>query len=124
MTKDLSSAEIEFLKAFETLVPPPAIVEEYRAYYNNEGWVTSYEANNFPPEGNWISITKETYMSHNWQWMRIVNGILTKQVPDNRYHFPLTKSNKGVKVVRYHANIVVESHEECNDIEYYDRRTS
>ena len=121
MTKPLTLAEQEFLLAFVN-IQHTVIVEEYRAFYDEDGWVTFYAANNFPEGDNWISITKEQYVKQDYQWLRLVNGKLIKQIPSNKYRFSLTKSCTGVKVVRGHAGIVIEPDEIYDDVEYYDQR--
>jgi hypothetical protein len=40
------------------------------------------------------------------------------------HYFQLTKSTKGIKIVRGHAGIVVEADEEYTDIEFYDNRNN
>ena len=122
MSKILS-AEEEFLKAFET-IEPIEWVEEYRAYYNHEGWVTGFAGSGFPDGDNWVTIDKELYQSDKWRYLRLVNGKLERQEPKIEYSFPLTPSDKGVKVVKYHASVVVEPYEEYSEVEYYERRNS
>jgi len=119
MTKILS-AEEEFLKAFDN-IPVVETVEEYRAYYDEDGWVTGFTASGFPTGDNWIHIDRELYMTHNWRDLKVVDGKIVHEPPKYYYYFPLTKSDKGVKVVKYHASVVVESCEEYSEVEYYDR---
>jgi hypothetical protein len=54
--------------------------------------------------------------------MRVVDGKICRVEPDYFHHFALTRSNKGVKVVRGHAGIVVE--DDYLETEYYERRNS
>lgn len=122
MTKILS-AEEEFLKAFEN-IPNNTQQEEYRAYYNEDGWITGFAGSGFPAEGSWVTIDKELYTTHNWDNLRLIDGKIIRQIPVYCYKFPLTRSKKGVKVVKCHANIVVEPHEDYEEVEYYDRRNS
>ena len=120
MTKTLSE-EQEFLAAFESF-KPIVVVEDLRAYYDDDGWVYTFAGSGYPEGANWIAISRELYQTHNWQWLRLVNGKLIEQKPNFLYKFPLIKSDKGVKVVKHHASLVIEPHEEYKDVEYYDRR--
>lgn len=122
MTKILS-AEEELLQAFAN-IEPINIVEEYRAYYDDDGWITGFAASGFPEGDNWIAIDRELYVTHNWRDMRLVDGKITYIPPKHYYYFSLTPSDKGVKVVKYHASVVVEPHEEYSEVEYYERRNS
>jgi len=116
----MTTSEQELIRAFLDMEPFVPVNEEYRAYYDNDGWVTSFAASNFV-EGKWIHITKEVYNTQVYQWLRVVDGKLIKDIPVNRHVFQLTRSDKGVKVVKNHAGIVIESSEIYADTEYYDR---
>jgi hypothetical protein len=119
MTKPLTLAEQEFLKAFED-IKPISIIEEYRAYYDSDGWVQFYAANKFPDVGTWVNISREQYVLQDHQWLRYVDGVLIKQLPTYNFKFALTRSDKGVTVVKNHAGIVIEPNETYADIEHYD----
>ena len=117
----MTSAEEEFLKAFASITPIE-VVEEYRAYYDNEGKVTFYMANNFiDTDLNWVSITREEYRAQDYQWMQVVDGKLVKQLPIYDHYFSLTSNNKDVTVVKNHAGIVLEPGETYLDTEFYAR---
>jgi hypothetical protein len=117
----MTLAEEEFLKAFASITPIE-VVEEYRAYYDNEGKVTFYMANNFiDTDLNWVSITREEYRAQDHQWMWVVGGKLVKRLPTYDHYFSLTLGNKDVKVVKNHASIVLEPGEIYADTEYYDQ---
>lgn len=118
---NLSPADLEFLKAFESW-QAPQVNEEYRAYYTNEGWVTGFAGSGFPNDGNWINIPRETYITHDWQNLKVVDGKLIRVEPVYNHVFALTTSNKGYKVVKNHAGIILESDEEYPTVEYYERR--
>lgn len=117
----LSPADLEFLKAIESW-EPPRIVEEYRAYYDDEGWVTGFAGSGFPDGDNWIHIPRETYITHNWQHLKVKDGKLTRVEPTYDHVFALTLSDKGYKVVKNHAGILLESGEDHPNVEYYERR--
>lgn len=117
------SGQAELLAAFANIAPMLAL-EEYRAYYDEDGWVIGFSGSGFPDSDNWIAIDRDLYITHNWQWLRVTNGVIVKQLPVYTYHFPLTISDKGVKIVKNHAGIVVEEGEEYTDIGYYDKRNN
>jgi hypothetical protein len=117
----MTSAEEEFLKAFANITPIE-IIEEYRAYYDNNGKVKFYMANNFiETDLMWINITREEYVAQDYQWMQVVDGKLVKQLPIYDHYFSLTSNNKDVTVVKNHAGIVLEPGETYLDTEFYAR---
>jgi hypothetical protein len=120
----MTSAEEEFLLAFANITPVE-IVEEYRAYYDSVGKVTFYMANNFiDTDLKWINISQEEYQAQDYQWMWVVDDKLIKRLPTYDHYFPLTRSDKGVKVVKYHAGLVLEPGETYENTEYYDKRNN
>ena len=121
--KNLSSAEQEFLKAFEN-IKIVEHVDDLRAYYNEEGKVWTFAASAYPQGDKWIAIDRTLYETHDWHWLWVADGKIVERKPNYNYNFPLTRSDKGVKVVKYHASVVVEPHEEYQEVEYYERRNS
>ena len=118
----MTPAEKEFLLAFANITPME-VVEEYRAYYNSEGKVIFYMANNFiDTELNWVNITRDEYVAQDYQWMWVADSKLVRRTPMYDHYFSLTRSDKGVKVVQYHAGIVLEPNETYADVEYYTTR--
>jgi hypothetical protein len=120
----MTSNEQELLKVISQLQHDAPIVEEYRAYYDADGWVTEFRANIFPPGDNWIQISRELYATYNYQWLRVVDSKIIKEVPNNNHYFSLTRSDKGVKVVKNHAGLLLEPDETYEDVEYYDKRNN
>lgn len=118
---NLSPADSEFLKAIESW-QPPKITEEYRAYYDEEGWVTGFAGSGFPEGNNWVNIPREIYVAHNWQNLKVKDGKLIRIEPTYDHLFALTSSDKGFKVVKNHAGILLESGEEYPNVEYYECR--
>ena len=120
----MNRAEEEFLLAFANITPIE-VVEEYRAYYDCEGKVIFYMANNFiETDLKWVSITREDYQAQDHQWMWVVDSKLVKRLPTYDHYFSLTRSDKGVKVVKNHAGLVLEPDETYKDVEYYDNRNN
>lgn len=117
------SGQAELLAAMADITPVEPY-EDYRAYYDEDGWVTGFAGSGFPDSDNWIAIDRTLYITANWDWLRVVNGSIVKQPPIYTYHFPLTISDKGVKIVKNHAGIVIEEGEEYTDIGYYDKRNN
>lgn len=118
----MTCAEEELLLAFANITPVE-IVEEYRAYYDDSGKVTFYMANNFiDTELNWINITRDEYVAQDHQWMWVADSKLVRRLPTYDHYFSLTRSDKGVKVVKYHASLVLEPGETYDNVEYYTTR--
>jgi hypothetical protein len=115
--------EDELLRAFANIVPVE-VNEEYRAYYDTDGRITAFSASGFPIDDNWVHIDRELYVTGDWSWMRLVEGKIIKQLPTTHCHFSLTLSEKGVKVVKGHAGLVVEDSDDYADVEYYDNRNN
>ena len=107
----------ELAQAFNEWVPPPPVEMEYRLYYDAKGVPICMSSHNHP-DGEYIVITKQQYDSANYN-CKVVKGKLTFDIA-NQFHIQLKKSEKGMPVVRGHANLVVENGE-YEDIEYYDR---
>lgn len=115
---------LEFLKGIQTL-EPTTVVEEYRAYHDDNGKILWLLAANFPDSNqNWISISKQQYQTLECQWLWIENGKMIERKPNYQHFFSLISSDKGVKIVKGHAGLVVEDDEEYQDIAYYDKRTN
>lgn len=121
--KKTLSAEEEFLKALSS-IEEIKYKQDLRAYFDSDGWITAFTGSDYPTGDNWISIDKELYVTGDWAWLRIIDGKIVKQQPTLMHYFSLTASNTGVKVVKYHASVVVESYEDYSDVEYYDSRNS
>lgn len=118
----MTPAEQELAKAFAD-IQPVTVVEEYRAYYDADGWITGFAGSGFPKnQDNWIHIPRELYITHTWNHLRLVDGKIIKIEPTYNWHFPLTKSTKGFKIVKNHAGIILEKDEQYSDVEYYDKR--
>jgi hypothetical protein len=113
-------ANEEFLKAFES-IKPNEYKEEYRAYYDDDGWILFFTGSGFPEGDNWVNIERELYITGDWQYLKLVDGKIVKILPNYNHYFPLTKSTKGAKVVKNHAGIILDPSEEYTDIEYYDK---
>ena len=121
----MTPAELELAKAFAN-IQPTTVVEEYRAYYDNDGWITGFAGSGFPDNNdNWIHIPRELYVTHNWNHLKLVDGKIIKIEPTYNYYFPLTKSSKGFKIVKNHAGIIIEPGESyTGKTEYYEKRIS
>jgi hypothetical protein len=128
MTNDLtklSPAELELHKAMMSIPPLIPVVEEFRAYYDTQGRVYAYHCTEFPKDDdNWVHISKEQFKEYHWANLRIIDGKLVKVDSTFKRHFPLTRSEKGVKVVKYHAGLIIDPAEEYSDVEYYDQRVN
>lgn len=123
----MTPAEQELAKAFANYQPAEvSTVEEYRAYFDDQGWITGFGASGFPENNdNWIHIPRELYVTHDWTNLKLVDGKIIKIEPQYNYYFPLTKRTKGFKIVKYHAGIILEDSEDYSgDVEYYEKRNN
>lgn len=111
--------EEEFLSAMQSFIPSN-VNEEYRAYYDENNWITGFAGSGFPDGDNWVTITRELYITHNWSNLRLIDDKIIYVAPVYMHYFQLTKSTKGIKIVRGHAGIVLEELDTYQDIEYYD----
>lgn len=118
MTKPLSETDISLCEAWE-MVKPINVVEEYRAYYNEQGKVQFLAANTFPEGDNWINITREFYVAQKFNFSWVIDGKLVEKLPTNKHYFSLTQGIKDVKIVKNHAGIVIDDNEEYPDVDYY-----
>ena len=120
----MTTTEEEFIKAMKSM-EPIVVKEEYRAYYNDDNKIMYLMANQFPDDNdNWLTITKAQYQTLECQWLWVENGKIIERKPNYNYIFSLRPSTKGVKIVKDHAGIVIESGEEYIDVAYYDKRNS
>lgn len=118
----MSKAEEEFLKAMREYIPPMVKPDEYRAYYDENGWIIFFAANQFPPEGNWINIDKDLYITHNWTNLKVIDNAIKKVEIDTSFRVQLIKSDHGFRTVQNHAGLILEEDEEYSDVDYYDIR--
>jgi hypothetical protein len=111
--------EFEFeIESLLYSIQPPAI--EYRLYYNEGGNITACTMIEDPAIiGSYVVVDKETY--DNYFRYTVVDGKLKKFESDAQYRVKLRKSTQGLAVVKNHAGIILESGDECQDIEYYER---
>jgi hypothetical protein len=117
----MTTTEEEFIKAMES-IELVIVKEEYRAYYDNDNKIMSLMANQFPDDNdNWLTITRSQYQTLECQWLWLEKGQIVERKPTYNHYFSLTASTKGVKIVKNHAGIVIESGEEYTDIGYYDK---
>lgn len=120
----MNKAEQEFLKAMQDYSPPETKPDEYRAYYDDEGTVIFFAANQFPLKGNWININRDLYITHDWTNLKVVDNTIKKVVPTTSFRVQLTKSDRGFSTVKNHAGIILEENEQYLDIDHYDLRNN
>jgi len=117
----MTSTEEEFIKAMNS-IEPIVVKEEYRAYYNDDNKIMYLMANQFPDDDdNWLTITKAQYQTLECQWLWLEKGQIVERKPTYNHYFSLHPSTKGVKIVKNHAGIVIESGEEYMNVAYYDK---
>ncbi len=100
----------------------PKIVNEYRLYYNNDGTIIGLWENGFPETTNYIVLDDPGIFFHtNTQLLRVKNNSLVVLDPKQANRARLKKSDRGFRVVKGNAALVVEPNENYELIEYYDR---
>lgn len=107
-------------QAFESWVPPPPQLIEYRLYHDDQGRPLFMASSGFPDSGNYILISRELYDRANYSNLRVVNGELKVIDISGQHRVQLHKSDSGFSVVNGHANLLVEKADNYTDIEYYD----
>lgn len=111
------------LKRLDALMNAPKSAAEYRWYYDENGRITHLASHNHPSGDNYIIVSESIY--NNYNDYTVKNNQLRKK-PKNWgiLKFGLIKSTTGQAVVKNHASLVIEEHEEHEQIEYYDARNS
>jgi hypothetical protein len=117
------NSESELIKALSELVVTPDPVTEYRLYYDETGAIIMCMMQGpFPDTTNFVVVTKEQYEIY-WKY-KITNGKLEFIPTINEFRVSFVKSNKGFKVVKNHASLLIEANEEYSNIEHYDTRNN
>jgi hypothetical protein len=116
------NSEAELLKALNSLVHTEDEPIEYRLHYNESGNIYLCTMVQHPESTQYIVVDKKTYdVYHRY---RVVNGKLENIVQNNGLVLQLVKSDKGYKVVKNNAALLIEENETYTNIEYYDRRNN
>jgi hypothetical protein len=116
------NSESELLKALNSLVHVKDEPIEYRLHYNESGDIYLCTMVQHPESTQYIVVDKKTYdVYHKY---RVVNGKLENIVQNNGLVLQLVKSDKGYKVVKNNASLLIDENETYPNIEYYDRRNN
>jgi ribosomal protein S4E len=84
---------------------------EYRAYYDEQGNVTTYAMTDVEGMGKWIKITKEQFAEAN-PFCRVVDGVLKKLVHSRSYlKLIKTDDEAGIKTAKHDICILVDNTE-------------
>lgn len=119
---------LELIKAFESGLihdgPPP--VKEFRIYFDINGDIvhstsTIKEAEEYNYQLPYIVITEEHKDLNKY---KVKNGKLQLRQSDLGQLKQLVPSNKGFRVVKNNAAILLEQDEQYTNIEYYDYRNN
>ena len=116
------NSDLELIKALSELVVTADLPIEYRLHYNDSGDVYMCSMQNHPDSEKYIVVTKEQYDLY-FKY-KIVNGKLELIEHNVGIKAALVKRNHGFRVVKNNAALLLEKHEEYNNIEYYDHRNS
>jgi hypothetical protein len=116
------NSESELLKALNALVHTEDEPIEYRLHYNESGNIYLCTMVQHPESTQYIVVDKKTYDAYHRY--RVINGKLENIVQNNGLVLQLIKSDKGYKVVKNNAALLIEENETYLNIEYYDRRNN
>lgn len=114
------NSDSELAAAFNSLVAQPKQEIEYRAYYNEHGWVTHMSSSGSSP-GNYVLISKELYDRAIVNDLRVVSGVCKRIDLSTILNLQLKKSATGFRVVKNHPAIVLRDNEAYTEIEFYAR---
>ena len=115
---------IEELKRLDALMNAPKPVPEYRFYYDETGRITMCaEISPYPAGDKYIVVDQAVYRDYfNY---RVVNGKAQRIVKqEGQIKSSLVKSDTGFRVVKGNAGLLLEEHEQYQNVEYYDARAS
>jgi hypothetical protein len=100
----------------------PKSIHEYRLYHDNDGKIIGLWENSFPDTTNYIVLNDPGVFFHtNTNHLRIKNNQLIVLDPRQPNRARLKKSSSGFKTVKGHAALLLESNENYELVEYYDR---
>lgn len=117
------SSDSELIKALEGMVITPDPETQYRMYYNEVGDIVMCMMQApFPDNKNYIVASKDQYEIY-WRY-KVVDGKLELIQHNIDFKVSFIKSNKGFRVVKNHASLLLEQEELFKDIEYYDTRNN
>lgn len=120
MSNDFWQEVFDLVAAYDA--QRPKFEQEYRLYYNTDGTVIGLWENSFPETGDYIVLDDPGVFYHtNTQLLRVKNNKLVVLDPREPNRARLKKSDRGFRVVKGNAALVVESDETYEFIEYYDR---
>lgn len=93
-------------EAFAGLDDTPSQSVEYRLYYDNEGRPVTMSSSDFPVDGKYLVIDRETYDNADYT-VRVKDSKIVK-MHDSMYHYHALTTGPGFRVVKGHANILVD----------------
>lgn len=105
------------LEAFKNISVSTTEETECRLYYDESGSVITMTHGEHPGGSNYIVVTQEVYDHPNYNLMKVINGELAILDPSHHKQ-ALAKSTKGHRVVKGHANILVDETYQ-GETEYY-----
>jgi 16S rRNA C1402 N4-methylase RsmH len=112
--------EEEFQKAYSSF---PKIIEEpveYRIHYDKTGKITMCSMRNHPENTQYLVVDQESYDNYFRYTVNVSRQRLEKVALDLGISVKLKKSDHGYAVVKNHAGLLLEQHEDYIDVEYYD----
>jgi len=106
------------MKSFGFIEPEPV---EYRFHYDEFGHIIMCSTQNHPKDTEYVVVNKEQYDNY----YKYAVDTQTKKLKvvvasDPGVSVQLKRSDQGYCVVKNHAGIILEKHEEYKSVEYYD----
>jgi hypothetical protein len=107
------------------IINRPQPPKEFRLYYDDEGKITMFAESSHPEGNNYIVLTDPgEFHCTNTLLLRVKDGKLIKIDPVVKSKPGLQRSNKGQRVVKGIAALMLLPTEEYTDVEYYDLKTN
>jgi hypothetical protein len=120
MTEDIWTEVAKLVAEYDAA--RPIIIKEYRLYYNSDGTILGLWENSYPEGNNYIVLDDPgIFYSSNTHMLRVHDKKLVVLDPRAPLQIRLKKSNKGFKVVKGHAALILSEDETYLETEYYDR---
>lgn len=116
----MNETENNLLLALKSTVVTPSPVIEFRIYYNDDGNITMCTTSDHPESLQYIVVNQDQF--NNYYKYKVVDNKLVEIKKAIAVASPLVKSDRGFRVVKNHAALLLEESESFNPVEYYEPR--
>jgi hypothetical protein len=112
----LQELEAALMEALSTTTPPPPPLE-YRAYYGEDGKITTYTTEDLP--GNYIVVTKEEYQQARHDAI-VKSGVLVfTHIKNHVLKLVLDRNNTTeYRASKYIASVIIEDYDDIPSVYY------